>query len=1109
MAHSPPHGNDQWKISHRAHHATTTATMSMAGRSQSPFSRIDRYRPKSPIIRRDSPQPAIVFSPDHHRNNDNEEEEQFYTPDSTQQPDEASNKPAMVPPHTKKVAPEAAIHHTPAWTWWSGYAFFLTCCIPNCALSALGGKKTKLIQQAWREKIALCSVIILLCICLGFLTFGMRFALCPHERETNAYSFYNQSTGQTELTWRTDINVYGRLYPFDTINAFLATRYNMTLSRDFEGANLSPLFDADPDSMCNSVYASTTEAHVCTVMNPYTPEPTAALNHTCISIHELTSWFNADSLLEFSWDDLKLQFKESHQPYLMVLSDTVIDIHAYLVANQSLFGANVDMLLRQTAGQDATYIFSAWDEAKAAWPCIARIYAAGVISSDTMGCIAYEIVTDFFLAMVVMLMLTRYIMALVFHWWVSRRLTLPGGRSRGILAWRSIAGGNQFPKKHRPSNSSSQDTLVEAAAAATTTTTSEHPAKASRSDIVENDPRHTILFVTCYSEGKESIESTFDSLAATTYSNDHKLLFIVADGIITGSGNSRPTSEICRDLLTLADCGPDEEEPALEYEAIADGARRVNRARVHTGHYKSIPAILVVKCGTEAEAHPSTAKPGNRGKRDSQMILMTFFQKVIFYDVFSPLDYEIFWKMKTLMQGGLSPDKFELVLMVDADTRVDPASITHMVAAMNNDITLMGLCGETKVANKSASWVTAIQVFEYFISHHYAKAFESIFGGVTCLPGCFSMYRIKAPKHGGWIPILANPDILHEFNVTTVNTLHQKNLLLLGEDRFLSTLMLRVFPRRQMIFVPQATCRTTVPDTFMVLLSQRRRWINSTVHNLMELALVSDLCGIACLSMQFVVVIDLISSIVLPAAILLLLAFFVNLGFTDSPQYQPLFILLATLGLPALLILLTAKKVSYIGWMAIYILALPIWNFVLPIYSFWHFDDFSWGETRKVNESSSTARHVNNAKDEKPITAANLAVEKKLWHVWEQERLQFPANRPQKTKRSVPLPPSPPLLSPATVTTYYRAPTVSPQAMTSTPTLYPPPMYQHPMYYNIHPLYRSHMHHLIPLPPHQRPQSINMYPPPMPILYQQPQQQQQQQQQYNRNLNRRFSANYY
>lgn len=28
-----------------------------------------------------------------------------------------------------------------------------------------------------------------------------------------------------------------------------------------------------------------------------------------------------------------------------------------------------------------------------------------------------------------------------------------------------------------------------------------------------------------------------------------------------------------------------------------------------------------------------------------------------------------------------------------------------------------------------------MQVYEYFISHYLAKAFESLFGSVTCLPG--------------------------------------------------------------------------------------------------------------------------------------------------------------------------------------------------------------------------------------------------------------------------------------------------------------------------------------------------------------------------------------
>ena len=69
------------------------------------------------------------------------------------------------------------------------------------------------------------------------------------------------------------------------------------------------------------------------------------------------------------------------------------------------------------------------------------------------------------------------------------------------------------------------------------------------------------------------------------------------------------------------------------------------------------------------------------------------------------------------------------------------------------------------------------------------------------------------------------------------------------------------------MFVPKAACKTVVPDKFKVLLSQRRRWINSTVHNLFELVLVKDLCGTFCFSMQFVIFIELIGTLVLPAAI--------------------------------------------------------------------------------------------------------------------------------------------------------------------------------------------------------------------------------------------------
>jgi chitin synthase len=86
---------------------------------------------------------------------------------------------------------------------------------------------------------------------------------------------------------------------------------------------------------------------------------------------------------------------------------------------------------------------------------------------------------------------------------------------------------------------------------------------------------------------------------------------------------------------------------------------------------------------------------------------------------------------------------------------------------MKNDTTIMGLCGETRITNKLDSFWTAIQVYEYFISHHFGKSFESVFGGVTCLPGCFSMYRIKVTRPGDAmvIPLLVCPEVVEEYAV--------------------------------------------------------------------------------------------------------------------------------------------------------------------------------------------------------------------------------------------------------------------------------------------------------------------------------------------------------
>jgi chitin synthase len=290
----------------------------------------------------------------------------------------------------------------------------------------------------------------------------------------------------------------------------------------------------------------------------------------------------------------------------------------------------------------------------------------------------------------------------------------------------------------------------------------------------EEVAKFVICMVPCYTEGVESLSKTLESMATLKYDDKRKLLFVICDGMIIGAGNDRPTPRIVLDIL-----GVDESEDPepFAFQSLGEGNRQFNMGKVYSGLYDirghSVPFIVVVKVGARNER----VRPGNRGKRDSQLVLMRFLNRVHFNAEFSPMELEIYHHMRNII--GVSPSFYEFAFFVDADTEVEPGSLNQMVSVMVNDAKVMGLCGETRISNEKQTWVTFIQVYEYFISHHLAKAFESLFGTVTCLPGCFTMYRIRSPAKN--VPIFASPGVLADYSENNVDTLHVKNLLHLGE----------------------------------------------------------------------------------------------------------------------------------------------------------------------------------------------------------------------------------------------------------------------------------------------------------------------------------------
>lgn len=498
----------------------------------------------------------------------------------------------------------------------------------------------------------------------------------------------------------------------------------------------------------------------------------------------------------------------------------------------------------------------------------------------------------------------------------------------------------------------------------------------------KNMPENLDKFIMCcvpaYTEDEDSLRRAIDSAARMKYDDKRKLLMIICDGMIIGQGNDRPTPRIVLDILGV----PETVDPEpLSFESLGEGQKQHNMGKVYSGLYEVgghiVPFLVIVKIGKPSEV----SRPGNRGKRDSQMIFMRFLNRVHYNMPMSPLELEMHHHIRNII--GVNPTFYEFLLQIDADTVVAPDAATRFVAAFLHDTRLLAVCGETALSNAKSSIVTMIQVYEYYISHNLIKAFESLFGSVTCLPGCFTMYRIRAADSGK--PLFVSKEIIEDYSVVRVDTLHMKNLLHLGEDRYLTTLLLKYHAKYKTKYIFRAHAWTIAPDSWTVFMSQRRRWINSTVHNLTELVPLGELCGFCCFSMRFVVIIDLISTLVQPILVVYLIYLFVRIG--EDPSNVPftsIIMLVAVYGLQAL-IFIVRRKWEMVGWMLIYILAIPVYSLALPLYSFWHMDDFSWGNTRLVVGEKGKAIVVS---DEGKFDPASIP--KKKWEdyqaeLWEQQ----------------------------------------------------------------------------------------------------------------------------
>jgi chitin synthase len=196
----------------------------------------------------------------------------------------------------------------------------------------------------------------------------------------------------------------------------------------------------------------------------------------------------------------------------------VVDLTRYTQNDKQFLGDAINQKLKKFYGRDISHAVTADPDLKNAMNCLSDLYLVGVIDATDSGCFMSNTIVIMSMIILFCLIFAKFAAAVTFNWILSSQL-----------------------------------------------------GKISRTRLPHS---HVVLLVTCYSESEDSLKTTLDSLSATDYNNEQKLLFVIADGNVTGSGNPMSTPDLCKKIMLIEDWSLD--PYPMAYEAIGDGPKRIN-----------------------------------------------------------------------------------------------------------------------------------------------------------------------------------------------------------------------------------------------------------------------------------------------------------------------------------------------------------------------------------------------------------------------------------------------------------------------------------------------------------------------------------------------------
>ncbi|KAI8081506.1 chitin synthase-domain-containing protein [Halteromyces radiatus] len=546
----------------------------------------------------------------------------------------------------------------------------------------------------------------------------------------------------------------------------------------------------------------------------------------------------------------------------------------------------------------------------------------------------------------------------------------------------------------------------------------------------------TILMIPCYAENAETIRDTLNSLARTNYDDSRKMLMFVCDGVVQ---SSQDTKETYTCVLEALGCSTAQATTPHAYVSLGQHRRKINFAKVYSGFYETgrnrVPFMVIVKVGAPGEISVGRA-PGNRGKRDSMLLVLGFLERCtnLASNRMTPLEYELFNQCYNVL--GIDPRRFKYMMVTDADTQVQNDVVHKLVARLERDRRMLAVSGHIRPANPEQNVITMLQIFPLYMTFFTGLAYEACLGNVLTINGGLVMYKIwtentpspslgmdhnnninnnndssgknqlrwrmrqkrisksqstsqesirsKWPKVSDEIefdnnddedpfatlprdttlpqptwysssdrpsivtgresqlslspntntrPCCIHPTVLRSFATPQPDTLHMKNVLLLGEDQYFGVVLLRSHPHHHLGFEPDAVGYATIPTNYWALQALQSRNLRAAFHNQVEMTRAARHIGFASWFLSFTKILDMILSMPI---IIYLYGVFIRCFLRKGQAYYIIAISFSALFILHIVYFLIRRQFKYVIWFFLYCLfSVPLFAIWFPLVAVW------------------------------------------------------------------------------------------------------------------------------------------------------------------------------